>query len=322
MISLEKLPCPYCGSEVEWRGEAVLTCPYCGTAFTRQGSVGDHLMERVNYEPGEVFRLFTQWALRMPETPNDFALSASLTRCQLEFHPYWLYEINGVFAWSGVRAVGIASTPFRLLPESFVPEASASEEVLETMNVIVSLPGLRRSFSGPLANLKLGLGGKVYFSYRYVKEKGGTLYNPDIPPEEADRSAVIAAQEEAARRLSRRLGKGAAVRMVEKKTFSRRLVHVPIYNCMYSYAGNVYRFVAEAASSRILYAEVPKEAKFRAAAGFAGALFVTSAAVIFLLSFPELPFFALSSSAGLLISGAYSIAKALSSTVTVRQFYA
>ncbi|MEM0336212.1 MAG: hypothetical protein QXT33_07400, partial [Thermofilum sp.] len=67
MSAERRLPCPYCGTEVEWRGESVLTCPSCGTAFSRQGSVGDHLMERVNYEPGEVFKIFAQWALRMPE---------------------------------------------------------------------------------------------------------------------------------------------------------------------------------------------------------------------------------------------------------------
>lgn len=318
MSTTKKLSCPYCGSEIEWRGEAVLTCQYCGTAFSKQGSVGDHLMESVNYDAGEVFRLFTQWALRMPETPNDFATSATLARCRLEFHPYWLYEISGVFSYAARGKPSFALAPlFTTVPESFAEEQGA-----ELATVVISLPALRRDSESILSRLKLSLAGKVYFSYRYVQQRGGVLLDPDIPPEEADQAAVVEAEREIARKLSRRLGEHTAVKLVERKTFERKLVHVPVYICEYAYGPRRHMFVADAGSSRIIYAEVPKEAKFRAAAAFAGAAAITAAVLTFLLAFTRAPFFALTTSLSLLTSGGYSIVKALSSTVTVREFYA
>lgn len=317
MSETRKLPCPYCGAEVDWRGEAVLTCPSCGTAFSRQGSVGDHLMERVNYEPGEVFKLFAQWALRMPETPNDFLTSATISRYRLEFHPYWLYEISGVFAYTARGGPGFA----RIAPLSTVPMGFAEEGGEETESVVVSVPGLRRDLESALGRLTLSPAGKVYFSYRYVQQRGGVLLNPDIPPEEADRAAEHKAEEEVARRLSRRLGKHVAVRIVEKKTFERKLVHVPVYVCEYTYGTRKHVFVAEAGSSRIIYAEMPKETKFRAVAGIAGAVSII-AAVASLSAISSAPFFALTAASGLILSGAYSFAKAVGSTVRVKEFYA
>ena len=199
MSVVEVLACPYCGSKVRWEGEAVLTCPYCGTVFTRQGSVGEHLMEPVNYDPGAVFRLFVQWALRMPETPNDFAESAALRSCRLEFHPYWLYEVVGSFAYSAVASAQLlpAEPLLGLAVESFLPEgfseAGSEEEVIE-----VSVPGLRQDSRGVLGRLRLSLAGKIHFSHDYVRRRGGVLLNPDVPPEEADRLAVS----EAERRVS------------------------------------------------------------------------------------------------------------------------
>jgi len=322
-VSAERrLPCPYCGTEVEWRGESVLTCPSCGTAFSRQGSVGDHLMERINYEPGEVFKIFAQWALRMPETPNDFFASATISRCRLEFHPYWLYEISGVFAYTVQGGSSyVRLRPLAILPESIVPRGFAEEAGEETATAIVSVPGLRRDLESALGRLTLSPAGKVYFSYRYVQQRGGVLLNPDIPPEEADRAAERRAEEEVARRLSRRFGKQAAAKLVEKKTFERRLVHVPVYICEYVYGPRRHVFVAEAGTSRIIYAEVPKETRFRVVAGIAGAVSVAIALAV-LSTIPRAPFFALTAASGLLLSGAYSIAKALGSTATVREFYA
>lgn len=54
----------------------------------------------MNYDPGAIFGVFKQWALRIPETPNDFVEAARLGPCRLEFHPYWVYVVKGTFRYS------------------------------------------------------------------------------------------------------------------------------------------------------------------------------------------------------------------------------
>ena len=290
--------CPYCGGEVERQpGEVVLTCPYCGTAFTvGGGEVGEHLMGRVNYAPHRIFELFKIWALRFPETPNDFGSEARLTGCDLTFYPYWVYEVAGSF-----RAAGGL-------------EVAAAE---------VAVPACSRVRGTPLERLKLSLAGKVYYSHRYVVQAGGKLAAADVGPEEADRAAVSLAEAVVAQRLSRRLGRGVAVRAEGLEKLVRRLVHVPVYSCVYEYGGRSYRFLADASDSRVLYAEIPVEARFRAAAlAGAGSSFALAAASFALGLAYGLPAFALVTPLALAGVGAYCLYKASAREVVVKEFFA
>jgi len=95
--------CPYCGATVERQArEVVVTCPYCGTAFTIQGvEVGEHLMGKVNYDIQRLFQTSKSWALRMPETPNDFDVKASLKDYSLVFYPFWIYIARARISYPG-----------------------------------------------------------------------------------------------------------------------------------------------------------------------------------------------------------------------------
>lgn len=290
--------CPYCGSEVGRQpGEAVLACPYCGTAFTLSGEeVGEHLMGRVNYTPQQIFVLFKLWALRFPETPNDFGSEARLAGCDLTFYPYWVYEVSGSF-----RAAGGL-------------EAAAAE---------VTIPACSRVRGTPLERLKLSLAGKVFYSHRYVVQTGGKLSAADVGPEEADRVAVSAAELEVAERLRRRLERSVGARVEKLEKLVRRLVHAPVYLCSYEYGGRVYRFMADASDSRILYAEIPVEARFRAAAlAGAGSSFAVAAASLALGLAYSLPAFALVTPLALAGIGAYCLYKALAQKVVAKEFFA
>ncbi len=290
--------CPYCGSEVEQQpGETVLTCPYCGTAFTLSGGeVGEHLMGRVNYTSQHIFELFKLWALRIPETPNDFNSKASFSSCDLTFYPYWVYEIAGSFRTAG----GV-----------------------EVAAVEVTIPACSRLRGTPLEKLKLSLSGKVYYSHRYVAQAGGKLAAADVGPEEADRAAVAAAELTVTERLGRRLKRSAEARAEKLEKMERKLVHVPVYSCLYEYGGRAYRFVADASDSRILYAEIPVEARFRAAAlAGAGSSFALAAASFALGLAFSLPAFALVTPLALAGVGAYCLYKASAREVVVKEFFA
>lgn len=290
--------CPYCGGDVEQRqGEVVLTCPYCGTAFAVDGGdVGEHLMGRVNYDLRQVFDTFKIWALRIPETPNDFYDKANLKNFELVFYPYWVYEITGYFN----------------------TQTGAEKSAVE-----VSVPSHAMMRGTPLEKAKLSLSGKVFYSHRYVVQRGGRIVNPSLSPREADNTAISLAEEIVARRLSSRLGLSLSARLEKIETMKRRLIHEPVYHCLYEYDGRNYRFMSDASDSRVLYAEIPVELKFRAAA-LAGAIASFAAGVTTLtvgLAL-EMSLFAFTSLAGLALIGFYCLFKALLSKTTVRRFFA
>jgi len=253
-------------------------------------------MGKVNYAPQQVFDLFKIWALRTPETPNDFSSSARFARCELAFYPYWVYEIAGTF-----RSAGGA----------------------ETMAVEVAVPAYSRLRRTVLEKLKLSLAGKVYYSHRYVAQTGGKLASVDVSPEAADRAAVSAAESEAAQRLAKRLGQVTVARAEKLERMERRLVHTPVYSCTYEYGGRAYRFIADASDSRILYAEIPVEARFRAAAlAGAGSSFALAAASFALGLAYSLPGLVLAAPLALAGVGAYCLYKASARKAVVKGFFA
>ena len=171
--------------------------------------------------------------------------------------------------------------------------------------------------------MKLSLAGKVYYSHRYVTQTGGKLAAADVGPEEADRAAVSMAEAAVARRLSGRLGRGVAVRAEKLEKLTRRLVHAPVYSCTYEYGGRQYRFMADASDSRVLYAEIPVEARFRAAAlAGAGSSFALAAASFALGLAYGLPAFALATPLALVGVGAYCLYRASARKVVVKEFFA
>jgi len=286
--------CPYCGAAVEQQpGEVVLTCPYCGTAFAvGGGEVGRHLMGRVNFTIQQVLEAFKSWALRMPETPNDFLGAAHLRDYQLVFYPFWIYEVVG-----RVRAGG-----------------GVMEEAVE-----VSLPAHRSMTGTPLENLLMSPVGKVYYSHRHVVETGGRLLNPDVGPEEADRLALSLGRKAVMDSLRRRLGSRPRVESLDLRIASRALVHAPVYVCTYSYRDRSYRFMADASDSSVLYAEVPIELRFRAVTLAAGSLSLL-AALATLAAVDRAPAFSLVSATGFLIVGLIAVYKGLRLRVTVRRY--
>jgi hypothetical protein len=285
--------CPYCGGAVEAReGESVVTCPYCGTAFTLSGGeVGEHLMGSVNYTPQQVFEIFKLWAVRAPEAPNDLPEKAELGEWRLDFHPYYVYEVVGVFA--GERAAAV-----------------------------VAVPANRALRGTALERLKMGLAGKVHFSWRLAERAGGRVVPVDVAPEEADRAALPLAARQVAARLAKRLGRAAAGGFERLEKMERKLVHAPVYTCLYSYNGRAYRFLADASDSRILYAEVPVEAKFRAAAlaGGGASFALAAASALAGLKLGALAF-ALFAPLGLAAVGAYCLWRGLAARSTLKRFY-
>lgn len=287
--------CPYCGGSVaQQAGEVVLTCPYCGTAFVVGGSeIGEHLMGRVNYTIQEVLEVFKSWALRMPEAPNDLIGAARFRSYQLVFYPYWVYEVTG----------------------RFVVDGSVEEESVE-----LSIPAHRSMYGTPLEKARLSLSGKVYYSHRHVTLNNGKLVNPDVGPEEADRTALSLGRQAIAGKLSRRLGSRIRVGQLGFRITARRLIHVPVYTCTYDYGGREYQFMADASDARVLYAEVPIEFKFRVAA-LASGIASSLAALASLTFIGVAPVFALTSAVGASFVGAYSLYKGLRPRVEAKRFF-
>lgn len=292
---IELPTCPYCGGSVsQLPGEVVLTCPYCGTAFAvGGGEVGEHLMAPVNYPVQHVLEIFRSWALRMPETPNDFVDVTRLRDFRVTFYPYWIIEVIGRITIGGE-----------------VEEESAE----------VAMPAHRSMMGTPLERVRLSLSGKIYYSHRHVVQWNGRLVNPSVGPEEAGEAARSVGWRSIAERFERRFGTSFSRSELSVSTMGRRLVHVPVYECLYEYRGRDYRFMADASDARILYAEVPIEAKFRAAALASGILSLVLVGVA--LSFPSAaPLFSLTSAVGFLAVSILSLYKGLRREVRTVKFF-
>jgi hypothetical protein len=288
--------CPYCGATVERQaGEVVLTCPFCGTAFTLQGvEVGEHLMGRVNYDIQRLFQTFKAWALRMPETPNDFTEKATFNDYSLIFYPFWIYVVRVKVSYPG-----------------------GSEEITHN----VALPASTSITNSPIEKARLSLAGKVYYSHKYVLSNNGKILNPDIDPSKADQKALTLAVSLAQQSLAYRFGGRARLKIDGTEIVERKLVHQPIFDVNYTYNGKNYKFIADASDSRILYAEVPVELRFRVAAMLGG---ITSLilGLAMLLFANNHPVFALTSLLGFLVVGGVSFSKAFTSTLVTRKFFA
>lgn len=288
--------CPYCGANVERNpGEVVLTCPYCGTAFTVEGGeVGEHLMGRINYSVQQVFENFKSWALRMPETPNDFLEKALFKSYEVRFYPFWVFVFQARVSYAGGY---------------------------EDLTLPVHVPGHTSMLGTPLEKLRPTLGGKVFYSHRYVVNAGAKLVNPDVGPEDAEKKAVEQAGEMALESLSIRFGGRARLRVESLAVSERKLVHHPVIHATYTYSGREYKFMADASDSRILYAEIPVEAKFRAAAA-AGGLASLGLALASLLAARDAPMFAVTSLLGFLVVAGVSLSKAFAPTAVVTKSFA
>ncbi|MEM4500768.1 MAG: hypothetical protein QW512_01375 [Thermofilaceae archaeon] len=287
--------CPYCGGNVEQQpGEVVLTCPYCGTAFAvGGGEVGEHLMGPVNYTVQQVLDVFRSWALRMPETPNDFSGATRLRDYRLVFYPYWVVQVIGKTKIGG----------------------EVEEESVE-----VSIPAHRSMLRTPLERLRLSLTGKIYYSHRHVVQWNGRLVNPSVGPAEAEGMAKSVGWQSIAERLRRKFGGSFSRGELDVVVADRFLVHVPVYDCVYEYRGRSYRFMADASDARVVYAEVPIELKFRAAA-LASGVFSLALAAVLLPLLPTAPLFALTCAAGFTFVGIFSLYKGLRQEVKTVRFF-
>lgn len=247
-----RIRCTYCGAELEINPEdKVVTCQYCGTTFmVGGGEIERHLMGTVNYSVQEIFKIFKEWALRKPETPNDFELSSSLRSWRLMFLPYWLFKVRVKSNYRGyVREVT------RGLWRRFRTTAvTGYEEEVYDIAVPASAKSLKHEF---------GLRGKVFFNEREVRDNNGILVHASVDMGYAKNRAKSMAVERLIGKLGRRGVFNVNIVGSTVDILDESFVHIPIYEIEYRYRGGTYKFYADASDSRIILAEIPSGLVFR-----------------------------------------------------------
>lgn len=302
---LRSIVCPYCSASIETTTyETVVTCPYCGTTFIKGGDViKDHRMGMVNYSPSQIFRIFKEWALRKPETPDDISAKARFENYRLILYPYWVFNVD-------------LNAFYRAKKKGFMTEGSEME------TLTVSVPANRGMEGTMLSDYEFSLRGKIFYNSQVVKKFNAKILNADVDVEEAKRKALNRTLNYIKKKLEK-IGL-EAIKFTEKskaKIAPPTYVHIPVYVMNYSYAGKRYKFLADASDSRIIYAEIPTGKVFRmisAGAAFASLIF---AGLVFLvgLGLRATCFAAYSGFLILLISG-FMFYKAATGVIVVKKY--
>ncbi len=316
-----EITCPNCGANLTVRSDAVIrTCDYCGTAIqvskmiSKPGAtkkekqefiIKDHYIVRCHYTPGQAKNLLVAWISKVPGTPSDFELDVNIHSLKLKFYPLWVGEYAADTEYTGLDNWPEFHSPAYDAPGWYEHVTYYKRE--ESGQVV-------REYQIPLTALKLDkipkylkeylvtTTGKEYFDIKHVKNFSGEIIDSALKYDEARnqmRQEVLGLQEKEIHKevktISTRTDK-----LEERAVF---YIHFPVYELRYKYKGRDYQALIDGSNGRIIHVEIPITTGFRAKTITAGAAHVAIGAIILLLFYSTIPFFAIAASIGLIIIG-------------------
>lgn len=323
-----KIICPECSANLDIPVSPVHTCEYCGVVIQVDQIAGpggksitgeelpeetkrtlifkDHYIVRANYTDKEAQTIMQDWIKKLPQAPQDFENSATITRRELKFYPIWVGEFTISSRYAGIDD----------WPEFHHPaydrngwyERVSYHQRTETGFVLreyqIPLMGLQtppkylRSYVVPTTS-------KEYFDITHVKELGGIVLDSTYGVEDAKRTLRLSA-------FNRQL----AEMRKEVHTVTRRdddmeegdifYIQFPVYEFDFSYNKKKYHAYIDGSTGRIIHIDVPISRKFKLFSLIAGLgqIGLGVALGILGLVFPDnFIFGGLSAGAGLIVFG-------------------
>jgi len=232
---LKTLTCPYCGARFEVpETVSVAVCPYCGTTvWAATGEVfKEHYMYDLRVEYNRAFDAARMTAQRQFAAPDDLYDAASPAAGALHFLPLYLYHVS-------VRAECPGN-----------PNAGLEEE-------FASLLATRSPPEGFPLGYRFPVRGRRFFEP--AKLERGRYHQPDLDPKELLSKAAARARARALREASEECDDPNLV----DETKWVGIVHYPVWEVRYTYAGRTYRALVDAVDGTVVYLEYPIGAKER-----------------------------------------------------------
>lgn len=221
--------CPHCGQTFSVPETVpVAVCPYCGTAiWLGTGEVfREHFMYPVRHEYNSAYKLAIGVASRQYEAPERLEIDASPTAGLLHFVPLYLYRVR-------VRAECPGN-----------PEAGLEESWENRLATSSPPKGLPESYVFPSR-------GRRFFEPKILER--GKYYQPDIDP----KSLISEVSSKASIKALREAFNWCEKPKIVNETVWQGIVHYPFWEIRYSYMGEEYYALVDAAGGRVVYLEYP-----------------------------------------------------------------
>ena len=119
-----KIICPNCAADLDIPVAPVHTCGFCGAVIQVDQIAGpdgksitgeelpeetkrtlifkDHYIVKAHYTPDEARTIMQDWVKKLPQAPQDFETSATITNRELKFYPIWVGEFTVSSRYAGL----------------------------------------------------------------------------------------------------------------------------------------------------------------------------------------------------------------------------
>ncbi len=262
--------CPYCGAEYRVpETVSYATCPYCGTTFKldKPGEKIEHFLFKMQYDKNDAFRIAKEIGAHQVGVVEDLADAASFDSAKLYYVPVYIYEIN-------------IKTPCK----------GEKEEVNENGEIDLSIHGgeeVGYTITPALRNLPIPLPPNYGFPARarmYFKPtvlKNGVYLQPELDPyqvfEEIKKPSLRQAIEEA------KIACPEGYDIIDKSRYLG-IAHYPFWLITYTYQGQKYQALVDAADGTLVYLEYPLSMKGRVSSLTGGIASMIGGAIIGLIA--------------------------------------
>ena len=325
-----EIVCPNCAANIDLPSIApVHTCGFCGTCIQVDQIAGpdgksitgeelpeetkralifkDHYIVRANYTGKEVQTIMEDWIKKLPQAPQDFETSATITKNDLKFYPIWVGEFTASSRYAGLDD----------WPEFHHPahdRAGWYERVsymrrTETGFVLreynIPLMGMK-NIPKHLRNYVVPTTSKEYFDITHVKELGGIIEDSVYSVEDAKRTLRLAVFNRQMNEMRKEVHtiKNREDDLEEGDIF---YIQFPVYEIEFHYNNKKYQAFIDGSTGRVIHIDVPISRKFKLFSLIAGIGQIIGGAVLGILGLvlPDyvFAFGGISSGIGLIVFG-------------------
>ena len=287
-----EIVCPNCAANLNIPVAPVHTCEFCGTAIQVDQITGpdgksitgeelpedtkrtlifkDHYIVRANYTGKEAKTIMEDWIKKLPQAPQDFETSATITKRELKFYPIWVGEFTASSRYAGLDDWPQFHRPAHDRHGWYegVSYTRRTETGFVLREYNIPLLGLK-TVPKYLRNYVVPTTSKEYFDITHVKELGGIVVDSAYSVEDAKRTLRLAV-------FNRQMGEMRK----EVHTITSReddleegdifYIQFPVYEIHFSYNKKNYQAFIDGSTGRVIHIDVPISRKFKLLSLIAG----------------------------------------------------
>ncbi len=280
-----KIICPNCSANLEIPVAPVHTCEFCGTAIQVDQIAGpdgksitgeelpeetkrtlifkDHYIVKAHYTAKEAQSIMQDWIKKLPQAPQDFETSATITKQELVFFPIWV----GEFTISS-RYAGLDDWPEFHRPAhdrhgwyEHVSYHRRKETGFVLREYDIPLFGMK-NVPKYLRGYNIPTSSKEYFDIGHVNELGGQVIDSQISVEDAKRTLRLSVFN---RQLSEMRKEVHTVtdRQDDLEEGDIFYINFPVYEIEFHYNQKKYQAFIDGSTGRVIHIDVPISRKFK-----------------------------------------------------------